>query len=234
VNDCRNAEIRDQLPDLLHDRLSAGARATVLAHVDGCAECRDELELLRGVRAALVIATPRVDTSRIVSALPKPASGGVAPRRVAGSRWADWRIAAAITVLAVGGTSVALLTRGDGARPGASASITAPAVPVANAPLGDTASRTPEAATRNAIVPKVSVAESEPIAETVREVASGDDAAELGVEEPARLTRLNERQLQTLLNDIGQLKATPITEPEPVTIKVDPRSSSGASNMEIM
>jgi hypothetical protein len=71
MNDCSNANIRDQLPDLLHDRLSVSVRAAVMAHVDGCMDCRDELELLRGVRGALVAQTPRVDIAYVVGALPK-------------------------------------------------------------------------------------------------------------------------------------------------------------------
>ena len=54
MNDCPNAEIRDQLPDLLHDRLDASARAAVTAHVASCVDCRDELELLRGVHGMLI------------------------------------------------------------------------------------------------------------------------------------------------------------------------------------
>src|SRR5215467_9524949 len=102
MNDCQNAEIRDRLPDLLHERLSAGDRAAVIAHVDGCAECRDELELLRGVRGALIAGTPRINTLRILSALPKagmPSTTDVTPMiqpRPSRSRWSDWRIAAAI------------------------------------------------------------------------------------------------------------------------------------------
>ena len=47
MNDCQNAEMRDQLPDLLHERLAATERAVVMAHLDGCVDCRDELALLR-------------------------------------------------------------------------------------------------------------------------------------------------------------------------------------------
>ena len=36
MNDCPNAEIRDRLPDLLHDRLDPSARAAVTAHVATC------------------------------------------------------------------------------------------------------------------------------------------------------------------------------------------------------
>jgi hypothetical protein len=61
MNDCPNAEIRDRLPDLLHDRLDVSTRAAVMAHVDDCVDCRAELELLKGVRGVMVARTPRVD-----------------------------------------------------------------------------------------------------------------------------------------------------------------------------
>ena len=236
MNDCRNAEIRDQLPDLLHDRLSAGARAAVLAHVDGCAECRDELALLRGVHRALVVATPRIDTSRIVSALPKPgASVGVplGSSRPSRSRWTDWRVAATITVVALGGTSVALLTRSsDSGQPLAVAPgpMPAPQAPVAGPP-----------ATGNASVPAVptttretTLAQSTPSTQLTPVASAADDApTEIGME--GRLTGLSERQLRALLDDIQQLKAVPITEPEPVTLKVDTKTSPGSTgDMEIM
>jgi hypothetical protein len=229
MNDCRNGEIRDQLPDLLHDRLSDGARADVLAHVGGCAECREELEVLRGVHLALVAATPRIDTSRIVSALPKPPGRVAAPSRATRSRWADWRIAAAITVLAVGGTSVALLTRAsDG--PTTDRRIAPPVVAITNAPAA-----VPPATVespQNPVAPRMNVAEVEPGVGTTETAAGDEVATEPEVE--GRLTGLDQRQLRTLLNDISQLKATPVTEPEPVTIKVDPRTSGGAGDLEIM
>jgi hypothetical protein len=37
---------------------------------------------------------------------------------------------------------------------------------------------------------------------------------------------LNERQLQALLDQIDQLQAVPITEPEPVTIRIDNKRAS--------
>src|ERR1044071_4822753 len=107
MNDCPNAEMRDLLPDLLHDRLTATVRAEVTAHVDSCFDCREELALLRGVHAALTSRAPRVDVTYVVSALPKPPARTavkVSPRRT----WADWRIAAAVTMLAVGGTSLVI------------------------------------------------------------------------------------------------------------------------------
>jgi hypothetical protein len=210
VNDCRNAEIRDQLPDLLHDRLNAGARAAVLAHVDGCAECREELELLRHVRQVVILSTPRIDTARIVSMLPKPGASVVVPLRPSRSRWADWRIAATITVLAVGGTSVALLTHSSGVA-GPDSVAVAPVV-TSNVPRAE-----------SVLVPVTPPMHATDVAESTQ---PSDPGSAEGVE--GRLTALSEQQLRALLDDIGQLKATPITEPEPVNIKVDTKSSSGS------
>src|SRR5690349_415195 len=134
MNDCPNAEIRDQLPDLLHDRLDVSVRAAVMAHVDGCVDCRSELELLRGVQGMLAAQTPRVDVNYVVNALPKraPQTARVTPRRRV---WSDWRIAAAITVLAVGSGSFAVLRQS-----GTNHSVAAPVVTEATAAAADSTS----------------------------------------------------------------------------------------------
>ncbi len=99
MNDCPNAEIRDQLPDLLHGHLDAASRARVESHLRACEDCRQELELLRGIRAS----APRiaVDVDRIVAALPAAA---VRRRRSWNSR--VWQLAAAVVFLAAGGSAV--------------------------------------------------------------------------------------------------------------------------------
>ena len=98
MTDCPNAEIRDLLPDLLHGRLDADARALVEAHLRDCADCRQELALLRDLRGAAP--SPRVDIQAITAALPVYRA-----RRT----WASpaWRVAAAILFLAIGGSTVA-------------------------------------------------------------------------------------------------------------------------------
>lgn len=206
MNDCPNADIRDQLPDLLHERLDVSVRAAVMAHVDSCVDCRAELELLRGVHGMLVSRTPRVDVNYIVNALPKRAARPVrlAPRRRV---WSDWRIAAAVTVMAVGGGSFALLRQGTTPMPADSVVAQAPTVDHANAPSRDSSAPT---------APAVGAADVS--------VASADDRA--GLATTAHLSDLNERELQTLLDQIDQLQAVPITEPEPVTIRVDTKRSS--------
>src|SRR6185369_16427625 len=100
MNDCLNAEMRDLLPDLLHDRLAADVRAAVTAHVSACADCREELELLQQLQTVLVAGAPRVDVAYVVGALPKPpAQVKTLSRRAARRTWSDWRIAAAVTLL---------------------------------------------------------------------------------------------------------------------------------------
>jgi anti-sigma factor RsiW len=101
MNDCPNGEMRDLLPDLLHDRLAAADRARVEAHVALCADCAAELALLNAMRGMLRRA-PAVDVASIVRALP----GREAPARR--RAWGGWRAAAAIAAIAVGGTSVAI------------------------------------------------------------------------------------------------------------------------------
>lgn len=100
MNDCANADIRDQLPDLLHDHLDRDARAAVEAHLATCDDCRAELEMLRDLRAAAV--TPRVDTARIAAAVTAPAR-----LRWNAGGWSAWRMAAAIAIMVIGGTSIA-------------------------------------------------------------------------------------------------------------------------------
>jgi len=110
--DCAIVEMRERLPELAAGALDAATRARVEAHVAACADCAAELETLRLVRAAYTNA-PVVDVRRIVSALPHPpavsrtASHAGPPVR----RWMDWRIAAALTMITVGGLSVAVARR---------------------------------------------------------------------------------------------------------------------------
>lgn len=106
MSDCLNIEVRERLPEWLHGTLPASERAVVDAHLATCAECAAELDVLRVAMATLrARPVPRIDTRAIVAALPKPASRQ-APRPSFASRW---RIAAAITVMALGGMSLAVV-----------------------------------------------------------------------------------------------------------------------------
>jgi hypothetical protein len=219
MNDCPNAEIRDQLPDLLHDRLDVSMRAAVMAHIDECADCRSELELLRGVHGMLTAQTPRVDINYVVSALPKraPQALRVIPRRRV---WSDWRIAAAVTVLAIGSGSFAVLRQSE-----TTSSVTVPPlVSQANPAPVDSAN----GATMRSTDTLVRVADDGRGSHTSPDAANSanEQAASAGLATTAHLADLNERQLQALLDQIDQLQAVPITEPEPVTIRVGSQSSS--------
>jgi hypothetical protein len=240
MSDCSNAEVRDLLPDLLHDRLDARTRARVVAHVDGCADCRSELELLRSLRGSLDRGTPRVDVGRIVAALPAPAS--VRPRQHRGWRVLnDWRIAAAVTFIVAGGTSLAVI---HNMRDGASDSASAPAVGhVTGAASETTASvavpgttgstvRSPAPNATTAAVPS----RPRPESASSTPVGQGGAASVASTDEPkdeqsaglanSRIGDLNAKQLKSLLNAIEHMDATPITEPEPVTLRVGARTSS--------
>jgi anti-sigma factor RsiW len=102
-----NLEVRERLPEWLHDTLPAGERAVVDAHLATCAECAAELEVLRVALATMrARPVPRIDTRSIVAALPSSARARTAPRRSFASQW---RFAAAITVVALGGMSLAVV-----------------------------------------------------------------------------------------------------------------------------
>ena len=219
MNDCQNAEMRDQLPELLHERLGASARAAVMAHVDGCVDCRDELELLRVAHSTLMRGTPRVDLNFIVEAIPKAAPRArtlsVPRRRV----WTDWRVAAAAVLLVAGGSSYSLLGRRGGVVVRDTLVAQAPAT---GAGLAIAAQRPESAATTPAPAPA-------PQPEVIAEVPSDvNETAGLGT---GRLGDLNEKQLKALLTEIDQLSPSPITEPEPVTLRVDTKGTTSPEGL---
>ena len=214
MNDCQNAEMRDQLPDLLHERLDAAARATVMAHVASCADCRDELALLRVAYSTLIKETPRVDLNFIVEALPKSAPRVrtlSVPRR---PMWSDWRIAAAGVLLVAGASSYSLLGRHVGVAVGDSL------VAQAIAPVAETPAAPAQGAESAAAAPVPAQRGGGMLADVTPEAG---EASGLGT---SRLGDLNEKQLKALLTEIDQLQATPITEPDPVTIRVDTKGST--------
>lgn len=217
MNDCIRADIRDQLPDLLHERLDASARAAVMAHLEACTDCRDELRLLGEMRAMLDGRAPRVDLNYVIEALPKPP----APRAHVGGRrhvWADWRVAAAVTLIVAGGSSVALLSRDHGR---AQAPIAPPAVTsVAVTPAAP--ARVDSPTTIQAVAPsKTSVATE--VATTTPPADAAPSAAEAATD--GNLSNLSQSQLKALLQDIDNLKAVPVAEPEPVSLRVNARTT---------
>lgn len=217
MTDCMNAEIRDELPDLVHDRLSASRRSEILAHVATCADCRDEIELLRAARAMFDRQTPRIDVNYVVNALPlaKPRAVRATPVPSRRRTWSDWRIAAAITVLVAGGSSVAVLSRDHGGSAVVRDTLQ-PSSPVAVV-RPDTMPSPPQAAP--ARVPRAEAAPNTVVASEEQGIGS------------SRLNDLSEQQLQTLLGEINQLQSTPITDPEPVSLRVRENSSGAPEGM---
>ena len=201
--DCPNAEIRDRLPDLVHERLDSATRALVLAHVGSCEACREELVLLRTLRDGMSRG-PSLDVNAIARAVIARTVEGqraasAAPTSVRPSRsrlrWTDWRVAAAVTMLVVGGASVATVRLIDRGHIEADTGL-----PVAVPPRGDAvdsgadvrrSTRTPEA------VPAAA------------ELSMGGGVADL-----------SESDLRDLLADIEALDAVPEPEPEPVAVRV--------------
>ena len=106
MSDCANVEIRELLPEYLHDRLMAPDRMRVDAHLAACEDCSAELMTLRTVRQALSHA-PAVDVAAIVRALPRP-TRRVRQLRRSVSHGLAWRIAAAVSFISLGGISLAV------------------------------------------------------------------------------------------------------------------------------
>lgn len=134
MSDCQVVEIREQLPEYLHGRLEATARARVDAHLLTCADCAAELSLLRTVREALSQA-PTVDVGAVVRALPRPPK-----RRTRVVRSVTMlQLAAALSFVSLGAVSLAVAraffgeepvvlvadsaVHGDSAWPGAAAAV---------------------------------------------------------------------------------------------------------------
>lgn len=197
MTDCPNAEMRDRLPDLLHERLETSVRAAVMAHVDQCEDCRAEVALLREAHIVLspdVRAVDVVAISRVV--IEKTRTPVNAPARRA--PWMDWRIAASVAVLLVGVGSVKMLV---GSRTAAS--------PVAA--VADTSPVAPNAARPESVAAEpIRLAEPSPVVTAA--------SAELSAAAP--VSDLSENELRALLQELDAIDAVPSAEPEQVNVRV--------------
>jgi anti-sigma factor RsiW len=209
MSDCMNAEVRDALPDLMHGRLSDLNTATMTAHVETCADCREELRLLEEIRASAPIA-PRIDVSRIVAALPAPMPAAAdqlvasAPARARRSSSTLWKLTAAAALLVTGSLTFATARRQATADPVAATSV---AAPVASAPAMS------PAITQVAIAPVASAA-----------IVPGSQTSQIkpaGLSLTGGVQDLSDDQLESLVKGLDNVEALPSGEPEPVTISVD-------------
>jgi predicted anti-sigma-YlaC factor YlaD len=106
MNTERCAAMSDQMPDWLNDRLNEVDRARVEEHVAQCPACRQEREVLRGVRRTRP-AIPAALEARVVAAVRS---------RPARHRWVPGQLAAAASVvLAIATGGVLVLSSGPAA-----------------------------------------------------------------------------------------------------------------------
>ena len=103
MNDCPNADMRDQLCDVVHRTLSDADCKVVEDHIATCPDCAAEIALLQRARAVLGRTAPAVNTAAIVAALPRPQHARARERS-----FSNWRVAASIAVIAVGAASISL------------------------------------------------------------------------------------------------------------------------------
>lgn len=203
MTDCPNGDIRDLLPELLNGRLAPQARAKVEAHLQSCGDCRDELELLGGMRRSMHRA-PAVAVADIVSVLPAYRAPTVRLGR-------GWRIAAALLLIAGGGTSI-VVARNDRILGDDSARVAVTPV----VPSGATAAVPVPAAGQPPV----------PVSHPSRGTAAPRELA-VAITSVGDLT---DAELDALVSDLGSLDAvTPPDVEQPAAISpIPPSSPSGA------
>jgi anti-sigma factor RsiW len=206
MNDCPNADVRDLLPDLVHGRLDAESRGMVEAHIAGCDDCSAELALLRSLDATFRVRTPTVDVAGIVAAIP-------AYRAPARRSWVGWRTAAAITMIAAGGSSLVMLRNNV-------APVT-DSVAVRSLPSTPAAPPAPVTGTSAGAQPDVQAAAAPTeVAVAVPATGRGRELAMAG----GTMTDLNDKELAALLADIDKMDAIPSADVEsPALAPISPR-----------
>ena len=189
MNDCVNGDIRDVLPELVNGTLPAGDVARVQEHVNACADCAAEVELLRTARAAMRLA-PAMDTARIAAAVQASTAQRLAARRAPAARIA--RIASLSLVAVIGALGVWSLRDSSPAGPAA------PDVPAAvalDAPEGQPT------------VERARTAEDQPARAPVQLALGGD------------MSQLGDDDLLALLSEVSALEAMPGEEPASLAIE---------------
>jgi len=189
MNSCMEIETREMLPDLLHGKLDASERARVEKHVAGCEECREELEVLRTVKAAAIFA-PTIDVNRVVGHIAPYAKITPEVEAPVRSRVVSWLVAASFLVVIAGGGSLLVVQQKDSAAPYATV----------------TPSQRVNVAPEPVIVPS---AEGNDIASVEQPVVH---ALALG----AGVETLSDNDLRQLMTDMDSFNVLPASEPEPV------------------
>jgi anti-sigma factor RsiW len=182
-------ETREMLPDLLHGKLDASARARVEKHVAGCEECREELEVLRTVKAAAIFA-PTIDVNRVVGHIAPYAKIVPEVEAPARSRVISWLVAASFLVVIAGGGSLLVVQQKDSVAPYATVT---PSQRVAVVP-------------RPVTVPPAGV----------NNVASVDRPVVHALALASGVETLSDNDLRQLMTDMDSFDVLPASEPEPV------------------
>ena len=189
MNSCMEIETREMLPDLLHGKLDASERARVEKHVAGCEECREELDVLRTVKAAAIFA-PTIDVNRVVGHIAPYAKITPEVEAPARSRMVSWLVAASFLVVIAGGGSLLVVQQKDSVTPYATS----------------TPSQRVNVVPTCVIVPSAGVNQ----VATVERPVVHTLALATGVE------TLSDNDLRQLMTDMDSFNVLPASEPEPV------------------
>jgi anti-sigma factor RsiW len=198
MNKCTELDIQEMLPDLLHGKLDADARAQVEAHIASCEECTEELEVLRTVRSAAVF-IPAIDVDRVVRQIPPYRTIVPAAQTPARSRVVSWLVAASFVVVVLGGGSLLMIQTKPPSAP--VATVDRSALPRSPSTQTDKPGSVP-----SIIAPNGSSISSKPTTHALV-LAAGVDG-------------LSDNSLRQLMNDMNSFDALPASEPGPV-ISVD-------------
>lgn len=214
MNDCADGTMRDRLPEYVHGALSDSERAAVARHLEGCEDCRAEVELIQA--AARAIPVPKVDIAKIVAAV----AGSRKPEARSWFAGRAWRVAAAIGIVAVGAYSVARFEK-EGAPAHEEVAVATPPVTTATPqPRPTVAPSTPAVRAR---------ADSAPAAP--KQIAQGPvlAAAKPAMSFGGGLSDLSDEQLDDLLGELDGLDSLPSLEPEThLTPILPPEGGHGA------
>jgi anti-sigma factor RsiW len=189
MNSCMEIETREMLPELLHGKLDASERARVEKHVAGCEECREELEVLRTVKAAAIFA-PTIDVNRVVGHIAPYAKITPEVEVPARSRVVSWLVAASFLVVIAGGGSLLVVQQKDSAA----------SYPTATP--SQSSNVVPRPVTVQSAGPNDVAAVERPVVHTLA-LASGVET-------------LSDNDLRQLMTDMDSFNVLPASEPEPV------------------
>ncbi len=207
--ECSSESMRDLLPEYVLGTLTSAEYSAVSTHLAGCEACAADVQLIRSVGAAFP--TPALDIAGIVAVLPSaPArvkalltvsSSGEVATSSSALRPRQWRLAAAISFIVLGGISLATL-RGM-MRQSAPTDIPIAAVDSSLHPIGS-------GSTAIVAPPAAAAAASAVGFRGVRQIRIAASGLSIGA-----AADLSDAQLEQLLSELETVQALPSTEPAP-------------------